>query len=387
MTVLPPSETDPAVNWLEVADSIANGEAVLVLGPDAIPLYRAKGTTPQATAGAEPAIMSFSQLSRRKVIQSRKDLSIAYYYERDNLFLFENAESKRNALKIVREAAHDKTWLPDEELMRQIAAIPFCLVLDINPDTYLYDAFIQYGLTPQFDYFSSKDKPSQPNITEMSGNRPLLYNLCGSVEKLDSLILDYNDLFDLLRNMLGDLGVPQALRHKLQEADRFVLIGLQLERWYFQLFLHYLNKLNTTPFDNPTKNFSILSEVEGDTREFVLKQFNLECIAPSRAAFDELYAACEQRGILRQLANPLSATAADIQIRVRQNDFEGAFALLEKHAQRIDPTELALLKSRYNDWWRKSNEKRENSDNLDVEINKIRYTLLTYASQIPDENG
>jgi hypothetical protein len=206
--------------------------------------------------------------------------------------------------------------------------------------------------------------------------------MCGSVEKLDSQILDYNDLFDLLRNMLGDLGVPQILRAKLQEADRFVLLGLQLERWYLQLLLHYLNKLDSTPFDNPTRNFSILNEMEGDTREFVLRQFNLECIAPSRSAFDELYAACAQRGILRTLADPLSTGGTEVRIRVEKNDFDGAFALLEKHTGILDANELSLLKSRYNDWRHKSDLGIAQLSELEVEINRIRYTLLTYAAQI-----
>jgi len=377
-----PTEHHPAVNWREVAQSIANGEAILVLGPGAIPLYRAKPSDNPEDC-EEPPIQSYSQLTRRRILQAEKEVRIAYFYERENLFLFHDSESKRNALKIMRDCARDKRWLPDQELMRQIAAMPFCLVMDINPDTCLRDTFIQYGLSPQFDYFTAKDKPEQVELKPLSAERPLLYNMCGCVEKLDSQILDYNDLFDLLRNMLSDLGVPQTLRAKLQEADRFVLLGLQLERWYFQLFLHYLNKLDTTPFDNPTKNFSILNDIQGDTREFVLRQFNLECIAPSRSAFDELYTACAELGILRKLADPLSAGATEVRIRVEQNDFDTAFTLLEKHAASLDTSELSHLKSRYTHWRQQSEQGLALTNELEVELNRIRYALLTYAAQIP----
>lgn len=380
--ISPGLQNEYPVEWDDVAQSIADGEAVLVLGPDAIPMYRAQASDDDTTD--EPESLSFSQLSRRRILQTT-DLSIPYFYQRDNLFLFGDAESKRRALKIVRECARDTRWLPDQELMRQIAAIPFCLVMDINPDAHLYNTFIRYGLSPQFDFFSTKDKPVQPDISMPSAERPLLYNLCGSIEKLDSQILDYNDLFDLLRNMLGDLGVPQALRNKLQEADRFILLGLHLERWYFQLLVHYLNKLDNTPFNNPTRSFCILSDVKGDTREFVMRQFNLECISPSRKAFDALYTACKKQGILRKMADPYSAVATQIRIHVEKNELSRAFALLEEHILPGARNELTILKSRFNEWQRQSEHKIADSRDLDVEINKIRYTLLTFAAQITDD--
>jgi hypothetical protein len=77
----------PAHNqhWAELAQSIADGEAVLVLGPDAIPLYRL-GPTPENDPD-EAAEATFNQLSRRRIRRALGE-GVTYFYERDNLFLF-----------------------------------------------------------------------------------------------------------------------------------------------------------------------------------------------------------------------------------------------------------------------------------------------------------
>ena len=76
------------------------------------------------------------------------------------------------------------------------------------------------------------------------------------------------------RGSRGSRRHPKNLTEPLRKADRFVLLGFELERWYFQLFLHYVNRLDGA-FDNFNQNFPMLSPVGEDSREFVMKQFNI----------------------------------------------------------------------------------------------------------------
>ena len=195
------------ISWDELAQSIADGEAVLLLGPDAIPLYSVQG---QPSDDVD-ATTSFSKLSRNRILQTLNDKELNHFYERDNLFQFSSAPAKQKAMKEVRNVLREQSWLPDSDLLRQIVAIPFPVVVNINPDKYVYEAFLKYYREPQFDYFTSKDKPNPPVLDFPDGmNKPLVYNLCGSVlDKLDSVILDYFDLFELLKNILADQGVSE----------------------------------------------------------------------------------------------------------------------------------------------------------------------------------
>lgn len=367
-------------NWDILAQSIADGEAVLILGPDAIPFYRANA------AGQENASneMTFNELSVQRILAA-EDIGVTYFYERDNLFLFRDEMSKKLARKVVRDTARDEQWLPDEELLRQIVAIPFPLVLSLSPDRVVFDAFVRHAEEPQFDYCSPYLNPPGKPISEPTRYNPLVYNLCGNVlEKLDSPILDYFDLFQLLVKLLGNSDeIPTWLSRKLREADSYVLLGFQLDRWYFQVFLHYLNRLENNAFTNIKQNFPMLSHVSDDTKQFVLTQFNIRQVATTRVDFDALYEACARKNILRPLHDPASPAETQIRVLLTQLKYEEAFDLLErKMGNTVNPIELAHLKIRYQHWKLQQRDKTSDSRDLGVEINKIRYTLLTYASQL-----
>ena len=364
-----------------LAQSIADGEAVLILGPDALPLYPAD----QQDAAQAPGEMTFGRLSRKAILEA-PDIGVNFFYERDNLFLFRDEFSKNQARKLVRERARDKHWLPDEELLRQIVAMPFHLVLNLSPDHRVYDAFTRYFQTPQFDFCTPYRKDAGKPIQEPDRHNPLLYNLCGSVlEKRDSPVLDFFDLFQLFIKLLGNSDeIPTWLGRKLQAADTYILLGIQLDRWYFQLFLHYLNWLDNNAYTNVKQNFPFLSQVNEDMQAFVLSQFNIRQIAPTRDDFNALHQACAKKGILRELHDPLSPAAAQVRLLVGQGKYEEAFDVLEKQTKGLEKQlDLPHLKARFAEWKRESKEKIADSRDLDLQINRIRYTLLTYASQLP----
>jgi len=371
---------DMNIDWDSLAQSIADGEAVLILGPEAIPLYRTM------VAGQEegPDEMTFNELAVKRIL-AMPEIGTNFFYGRDNLFLFRDEMSKKLARKVVRDTARDEHWLPDEELLRQIVSIPFPVVLSLSSNRVVFDAFVSHAEEPQFDYCSPYLKPPGKPINEPSRFNPLVYNLCGNVlDKLDSPILDYFDLFQLLVKLLGNSDeIPTWLSRKLRDADCYVLLGFQLDRWYYQMLLHYLNRLDANAFTNVKQNFPILSEVSEDTREFVLSQFNIRQVAPTRAGFDALYEACARKDILRPLHDPASLEETQIRVLVTQLKYEEAFDLLQrKIGDLVNPIELAHLKSRYQHWKQQQRDKTADSRDLDMEINKIRYTLLTYSSQL-----
>jgi hypothetical protein len=362
----------PPNDWRELVQSIADGEAILVLGPDAVPFYNGE------------AEASFGELTRQAIVAQLPE-GVNHYYARDHLFQFKDAAAKQRAMKCVREVARSQTWLPDSELLQQIVAMPFPVVINLSPDRHLFDAFTSFWRKPQFDYFTTKDKPEPAGLSYPTAyDNPLLFHLAGSVlDKRDSVVLDYHDLFDLLKNMLSDIGVSEHLSRKLQEADRFILLGFELERWYFQLFLHYINRLDSNPFNNYNQNFPILCDISDDSREFIVRQFNIEHHSLSRNDFNEMYEACAQAGILRKLIDPLSAAASAIRGLIIQNRFEEAFAALEAQLDRsMSELDLALLRSRYTRYLEEKNQGIKDEKELALELNKIRYALLTFVNQI-----
>lgn len=373
------TDTQKPIDWDELAQAITDGEAILVLGPDAVPLYRL-GPAPENDPD-EPAEMTFSDLTRRRINCSPK-AAVSYFYMRDNLFLFRDKNGKAEAQKIVKRCANDPAWLPDAALLDQIAAIKFPVVLSLSPDDYLLRAFAKYGLPRQFDYFTAKDKTApEAALSKPNAGLPLLYNLCGYApeDDYDSVVLDYHDLFGLLTALLGDLNVPDVLRGKLKKSSRFVLLGFHLERWYAQLLLHYINKLDGE-FDNRNHNFAMLTEVGPDDRAFIVEQFHMKCIAPSRADFDALYEACRRKKALRDLPDPLAGPALEIRLLVEKDDLPAAVESLGKHLG--DPDTISILKSQFREYLKHVEAKDLDSRDLSLLKNQLRSRILTFSASL-----
>ena len=81
-----------------------------------------------------------------------------------------------------------------------------------KPDKLVADTFAKYRVPLQFDYFSANNKEEKYKIQKPDAYNPLLYNLCGSVEDEESLILDYDDLFLQIQALLTGNTMPIEVR-------------------------------------------------------------------------------------------------------------------------------------------------------------------------------
>lgn len=145
------------------------------------------------------------------------------------------------------------------------------------------------------------------------------------------------------------------------------------------MLLHYINKIEGE-FDNSNHNFAMLANVSEDARAFVIEQFQIKSIAPSRADFDALYEACLALGAVRKLPDPLSGPAAQIRLLVERNDLPAALDLLGKNAASPeDVTAATMLKSQFNAWQQAQSSKTEDPRELQLMLNQLRYRILTFA--------
>lgn len=189
----------------------------------------------------------------------------------------------------------------DEAVLGLMAELPFSLVVSVNPDLALPQFFSKRQLNFQFDYFSSKDKATPSNITKPTAASPLLYNICGSIEDYQSLVLDFDDMFELLKNLLGDFGIPKAVNDVLVNATTYIFIGFQFDKWYTQLLLRYVQQNQTA---NATKNYATKTVIsDEDTRVFFQQQFNLTIYGADGQFLHDLHA---ERRRCQKLRTPQS---------------------------------------------------------------------------------
>jgi len=126
------------------------------------------------------------------------------------------------------------------EIYKQIAEIPFHLVINLSPDLMLQQAFE----TAQFDYSGStyiKEMAAQ-DVEKPTKDKPLIYNLLGNNKQNSSLVLCFNHLFEYLSSILGKFELPFNLRSELDEALNIFFLGFKYDKWYFKLIMRLLNK-------------------------------------------------------------------------------------------------------------------------------------------------
>lgn len=243
-----------------LATDIKKQQCVVLLGPEIV----------------KSGDKTVRQALREHLNETNAD-DIAHYYERDGFFLFREEIAKQDVQREVVEfyEAHNTDQEVDETLLKQLVQLKTHVVLSINPDRFLSDVAYKYGIKHRFAYFQHGGEAVM-DVEEPTIETPLFYNLCGSTERDDSLVLDYDDLFSLLSALLGSPGLPAKLDKAVKDAKHFLFIGFDFDKWYSQLLLRLLSGKKAI------RKFAIDPYLkEENTTVFLVKQFGIEFIGSS----------------------------------------------------------------------------------------------------------
>ena len=352
------------LNWDDILEDIDEQRAVLLIGHNFLP-------------------NAHEQLN--KLLTDKLGEKLQHFYSRDGLFLFKDSDAKTTAQQVT--ARFYKSNPPEEELLKKIVEMPFRLMISANPDKFIVDAFAQYQQTLQFDYFSSNNKEREYKIERPTDEKPLLYNLCGSVEDQESLVLDYDDLFKMLKTMLADLKIPNEIRLPLMKTTTYIFIGFHFERWYTQLFLRYLN-MNENQFSNNSRNYVLKTTFkDADMERFFMEQFNIKFIGADWAFFEELHQRFNKKypAKMRKIVEQLSPTAATIVQLVAQSNFEGAFSMLKIFAAQLDSDDgemLTMTEGAYSQYLKDKSEGIVLMEHLNSALARVRKNILELAKKL-----
>jgi SIR2-like domain len=305
-----------------IIEDIRNQQAVLLLGHDFLP-----GAHTQLYRHLQQNFATHTDISLRD--------GLKFFYARDGLFLFKDALSKNDGRGFAAQFYRTNFPKPAETALQQITRLPFRLMVSANPDKLVADTFAKYRVPLQFDYFSANNKEEKYKTQKPDAYNPLLYNLCGSVEDEESLILDYDDLFLQIQAMLTGNNMPTDVRGVLQKARTYIFLGFHFERWQTQLFLRYLNMLDK--FTNNSRNYAPKPlQLPEDTGIFLQNQFNVNFIEADFEMLTGIFRLYTAKNAekpldypLRSLVDTLSATGQAVVQLVERDDLPAAFAMLK----------------------------------------------------------
>jgi hypothetical protein len=341
-------------------DDIEEQKCVLFIGPEVV------------NVGGKP----IQEYLYQNLTKNYPD-DIAFFYDKDGLFLFKDKLAKEDVQRALRrqlkQIINQGNQL-DETTFVKIASIPFHLVISINPDTYLSDIALKYGLSHRFTYFNHRGD-SNNDVELPTAKQPLYYNLCGAKHRDDSFVLDYDDLFSLLQASIGMPGLPERLRRTIQTAKSFLFLGFRFDRWYAQLLLRLLSG------ERAIKKIALQTDLaDSATHTFLVQQFQVQFLGEESTFFNDLYQNCIDKKIIREPIEPRTAEQQQIIRHLQNAEIFEALDLIIKSIDINKNTEqyhqAVMLQSRFSNLSNSNAKGTLDYREHNIEFNKIVDLLL-----------
>ncbi|MCB0572398.1 MAG: SIR2 family protein, partial [Phaeodactylibacter sp.] len=273
---------------------------------------------------------------------------------------------------------YDQLAAQKNELLEKLADIPFSFIINATPDKALSHIFESRNIRHHSLFFWKKKEPLA-FVEQPSAQQPLIYNLLGSVERQESMVLTHTDLFEYLESVFSGNSFPERLKRSLKESNNFIFLGIPFERWYMQLLLRILYIHNDFDFVRYAANQAIDEEV----RSFCFDQFRIEFVSTKIQAFvDELHQRCMHAGLYRKQQSEVESPVKRIYTLLEEDEFNEALLSLKDYLAQLGPSgeelidDLVLLTSKYNRLSKRIIKGIISREEAELLSNKLRVELL-----------
>ena len=354
------------VNWEYIIKMIRSDKCVLLLGPE-IPV----------TKQGEPLHQA---LESYLGVQTDPDI---LYFNDDEFFLFKDETAKFPTYLNIQKF-YTQSEIPP--IYEQIAQLPLHLIISLSPDLMLRQVYEQYGLPFDFDYYRKYENPSP--VKRPTEEKPLIYNLFGSVEDDESLIFTHDDMFDFLFKISNSFQLPDNIRNELRKAKNFILLGFKFEKWYVKLILRLFELHSGRFLRYAPKGITML---EPETKEWYEHLFKINFIEDKVPEFvQELYGRCEQEGMLKKLGEKREniSFAEKLRSQIQNDQLEEAIEELDDYLSQKGEKDLlddlTLASRSHRRVQRKLKNRTVNDSDAEVKLNQIVSSLLAIVDEVKE---
>lgn len=260
-------------DWTSLVYAVEHGQCTLMLGPDStlgslrgerLPVHVALATFVKGRLGP-----SFSHLDPRKP-SSVAQAAAAY---EDPFTLQGWVEDFYSEFET------------DEDMMRDLAALPFDLVVSSSPGLSADRVWRELKPDTHSDYYD-RTAPTRPTLPDLSAEVPVVYHLYGSLAQPSSLVLSDSDRLEFIVSLASDdPPLPPKLRSAFCDPNRsFLFLGFELAQWQFRVMLHVISQDARRRY----KSFAFEpddAQLDEETRSFYRSGHKLHFVGDDLAGF------------------------------------------------------------------------------------------------------
>jgi hypothetical protein len=231
-------------NWNALTFAIHRQKCILLLGPDAS--MESTGPGPQPGEEVEGLKPCTEILANELAKATGEDLSMWNIDINDLPQVSQYYLVHNSPMELAAEvmAFYDSREKKTSQIHKDLATVPFYLTITSTYDSMFVNALKELPApqkSPKVKYHNFKGR-KEDNVEMGTVERPLIYQLYGSLQNPDSLIITENDFLELLvRAASGEAPIPQNILSELTNQDKCLLfLGFGFRHWYLRVLLHVL---------------------------------------------------------------------------------------------------------------------------------------------------
>jgi hypothetical protein len=192
--------------------------------------------------------------------------------------------------------AQNKTGI---NLLKKLAQIPFRLIVSLAPDDSMQRIFQEYNMPhKEFSYTGVKHDETDDAGQVGEGDYTIIYNALGNAAENGRYIYSHKQLNEYIKSD-EDVKFPLDVEVKIKkdETTHYLFLGFDFNKWHIRLLMFELNLLPEV------ESYAFDASKTGETnREFIKKQFNIDCIEANFNEFTEtLLKKSKEAGLTRSL--------------------------------------------------------------------------------------
>lgn len=263
-------------DWLAITSTIEAGKCIVIVGPEVF-------TDDQGRSLAE-------QISDK--LSLPKNPNITEYP--DGLYYCKNRQ-ERSKFCIRLENFYQQHFSQADAIHDKLAQIPFHLMLSLTPDKKLFESVHEVDPRTEHDFYYKMRPPSKEDFVPKA-SQPMVYNMFGSIEQHESMVLTHTDLFSYFESVFGSNSMAETLKLQISKARNLIFLGVRFDRWYMQLILRILYLHTNEDLLRYATNLS----PDNNIRELAREHFRITIISDDIGEFVEaLYQRCKGKGMLK----------------------------------------------------------------------------------------